>query len=95
MGVPIELVPEKYRGIKRPCVRLWKSLYGHPEAGYHWDQRFKEMMREIGSIHCADTFQSTYFIKESGLLLTLYVDDMVLSGPENQHKSFWESSKAH
>ena len=48
------------------------------------------MMREIGSIHCTDTFQSTYFIRESGLLLTLYIDDMVVSGPENQHKSFWE-----
>ena len=58
--LPIELVPKEFRGIKRPCVRLWKSLYGHPEAGYHWDQRFKQIMGEIGAVHCAGTFQSTY-----------------------------------
>ena len=33
--LPIELVPEKYRGIKRPCGRLYRSLYGHPGAGFH------------------------------------------------------------
>ena len=58
--LPIELVPKEFRGIKRPCVRLWKSLYGHPEAGYHWDQRFQQIMSEIGAVHCAGTFQSTY-----------------------------------
>ena len=93
--LPYDLVPPEYRGIKRPCVRLWKSLYGHPEAGYHWDQRFKQMMKEIDSIHCSDTFQSTYFMKDTGLLLTLYVDDMILSGPENQHKLFWDKVKQH
>ena len=48
------------------------------------------MMREIDSIHCADIFQSIYFIKELGLLLRLHVDDMVLSDPENQLQNFWE-----
>ena len=93
--LPYEVVPPEYRSVKRPCVRLWKSSYGHPEAGYHWDQRFKQMMKEIGSIHCSDTFQSTYFMKDTGLLLTLYVDDMILSGPENQCKLFWDKVKQH
>ena len=91
--LPNELVPPEFQGIKRPCARLWKSLNGHPEAGYRWDQRFKEMMREIGSVHCSDTFQSTYLMKDNGLVLTLYVDDMVLSGPINQHKPFWDKVK--
>ena len=93
--LPVELVPKEFRGIKRPCVRLWKSLYGHPEAGYHWDQRFKQIMSEIGAVHCADTFQSTYYIKESRLLLTLYVDDIVLSGPEENHQDFWKMLQKH
>ena len=79
--LPSELVPEKYRGIKRPCVRLYKSLYGHPEAGYHWDQRFKQIMKDLVAIHCADTFQSTYFMRDTGLLLTLYVDDQKANAP--------------
>lgn len=33
--LPAELVPEEFKGVKRPCVRLYKSLYGHPEAGWH------------------------------------------------------------
>ena len=49
------------------------------------------MMREIGSIPLALIhFNPHTLSRKSGLLLTLYVDDMVLSGPENQHKSFWE-----
>ena len=33
--LPWELTPPEFRGIERPCVRLWKSLYGHPESGFH------------------------------------------------------------
>lgn len=29
-------------------------------------------------------------MKDSGLLLTLYVDDMILSGPTKAHVSFWQ-----
>lgn len=47
-------------------------------------------MSELGATHCADTFQSTYYMKDSGLLLTLYVDDMILSGPSKAHASFWQ-----
>ena len=65
--LPAELVPEEFKNVRRPCVRLYRSLYGHPEAGYHWDQRFKKIMKEMGATHCADTFQSTYFFKDSGL----------------------------
>ena len=37
--LPIELTPPQFRWMQRPCVRLRKSLYGHPEAGFHWDQK--------------------------------------------------------
>ena len=52
-------------------------------------------MKETGSIHCSDIIQSTYFIKDTGLLLTLYVEYMILSGPESQHKLFWDKVKQH
>ena len=47
-------------------------------------------MSELGATHCADTFQSTYYMKDSGLLLTLYVDVMILSGSSKAHASFWQ-----
>ena len=70
------------------CVRLWKSLYGHPEAGFHWDQRFKEIMGSLGAVHCADTFQSTYYMKSTKLMLTLYVDDILLRWTTRKPQQF-------
>ena len=88
--LPAELVPDERKNVRRPCVRLYKSFYGHPEAGYHWDQRFKKTMEEMGATHCADAFQPTHFFKDAGLILTLYVDDMILSGPTVAHEPFWQ-----
>ena len=89
-----ELTPPEYSKIKRPCVRLIKSLYGHPESGYHWDCRFKEVMRKMGGVHMSG-FQSSYWFEKSGLLLTLYVDDMILRGPSNAHNPFWDELQRH
>ena len=54
-----------------------------------------EIMGEIGAVHWADTCQSTYYIKEFQLLLTLYVDDILLSGPKESHQKFWEMLQKH
>ena len=92
--LPVELTPPEFRHIHRPCVRLWKSLYGHPESGFHWDARFKQIMKVLGGQH-SDLFQSSYFFKDSKLLLTLYVDDIVLSGPAHAQPEFWEKLQRH
>ena len=36
-----------------------------------------------------------YYIKESRLLLTLYVDDILLSGPEENHQDLWKMLQKH
>ena len=92
--LPWELTPPEYRQLQRPCVRLWKSLYGHPESGFHWDKRFKQVVEALGGEH-SSLFQSSYFFKKTGLLLTLYVDDIVLSGPECAHDAFWAEVQSH
>ena len=89
-----ELVPDEFKHIKRPCVRLWRSLYGHPEAGHHWDMRFREVMTYFDAKHI-DTFQSNFWIPKYKLLLSLYVDDVVVSGPSSQHKLFWDEMQRH
>ena len=61
--LPKELTPPEFKHIERPCVRLWKSLYGHPESGYHWHHRFGEVMREMGGEH-SNLFQSTWYFKK-------------------------------
>ena len=48
--LPKELTPPHLQRIDRPCVRLWKSLYGHPESGFHWHRRFCDVMEEMGGV---------------------------------------------
>lgn len=92
--LPSELTPPEFAHIKRSCVKLIRALYGHPEAGWHWDKRFREVMELMGGTHLPN-FQSSYWFSDSRMLLTLYVDDMVLSGPCENHKAFWEQLSKH
>ena len=34
---------------------------------------------------------STFWLADDKLLLTIYVDDLMLSGPEGAHAKFWEA----
>ena len=42
-----------------------------------------------------DNDHQSNYIFENGLLLTLYVDDVLLSGPESLHSAFWEELQKH
>ena len=83
-----ELVPEECKHIKDPVVPLDKALYGHPESGWHWDARFREIMGLLGGV--ADNDNQSNWTFPNGLLLTLYVDDILLSGPSHLHEPFWQ-----
>lgn len=89
-----ELVPAEYQHIKRPCVRLWRSLYGHPESGFHWNERFKAVMSQLGAVPLP-SFPSNYWLPSFGLMLSLYVDDIVVSGPAERHEPFWNALQEH
>ena len=51
-------------------------------------------MREMGGEH-SDLFQSRWYFKESRQLLTLYVDDIVLSGRASSQDSSWQQLQRH
>ena len=71
------------------CV-LEKALYGHPESGGHWEQHLTEAIKAIGGEPLED-HPSTFWISGRCLLLTVYVDDLVLSGPHKLHGAFWRT----
>ena len=48
----------------------------------------------MGGEHC-ELFQSSYYFPKSRLLLTHYVDDIILSGPEHAHDAFWAELQSH
>ena len=92
--LPDELIPDHLRGIYRPCTKLHKSLYGHPESGGHWGRKFKSVMSELNAVE-SPLFPSNFINKELGPLVTLYVDDIVVSGPSANHQKFWDLLSNH
>ena len=91
IALPTELWPEAWKGrYKRPMVRLIKALYGHPESGAHWQRHLEDILKK-GSFKAVPVpgHPSTYWMTGSKLLLTVYVDDLMLSGPAEAHDGFW------
>jgi hypothetical protein len=88
---PKHLCPPAMRHIHRPCCRLIKALYGHPEAGGHWERHLAAIVRELGGVPVPNHPSCFWFGKPKYLLLTIYVDDLLLSGPEGAHAPFWKA----
>ena len=88
--LPPELWPKSWKGLySKPMVLLVKSLYGHPEAGAHWEKHLEKIITGMGGVPVPE-FPSSYSFPKSKLLLTVYVDDFTLSGPSGEHASFWK-----
>ena len=91
--LPPELWPESWRGqYSKPMVLLVKSLYGHPEAGAHWEKHLERIIAKLGGKPIPE-FPSSYFFAKTKLLLTVYVDDFTLSGPSEHHAEFWKEMR--
>ena len=89
VSIPKEFWPEHWHGkYRRPTCILRKALYGHPESGGHWERHLTKAIRAIGG-QPVPNHPSTFWIPESKLLLTVYVDDLLLSGPSEAHDAFW------
>ena len=48
--IPRDLWPQasKDKGMIAPCCKLNKSLYGHPEAGGHWERHLHKAIQGCG-----------------------------------------------
>ena len=94
--LPPEMWPPGWKGkYKRPMVRLIKALYGHPESGAHWQTHLESIIKDVFEGVAVDAHPSSYWIPKSKLLLTVYVDDLMLSGPEGEHAGFWSELEKH
>ena len=69
--------------------RLVKALYGHPESGAHWERHLTRHVLELEGVEVIGHPSSFWFALER-LLLTVYVDDLLLSGPASGHNALWE-----
>jgi len=91
VAVPKELWPASWhkQGFKKPMCLLERAIYGHPESGGHWEAHLTETVVHLGGVPVEGHPSSFWFEKER-LLLTVYVDDLLLSGPEEHHARFWQ-----
>ena len=58
--------------MRRPVRRLIEALYGHPEAGAHWERRLQRILIKMGG-KAVPSHPSCFFFVATALLLTIYV----------------------
>ena len=68
-------------------VLLLRALYGHPEAGGLWEQHLKVVLRQLGGEEIQEP--GNFWFPRQGLMLSTYMDDLTLSGPQEEHEAFW------
>ena len=64
------------------------ALCGHPESGAHWEAHLTAAVLKIGGV-LAEGHPSSFWFPHKRMLLTVYVDDLLLSGPVENHGEFW------
>ena len=74
--------------LSKPMCRLKMALCGHPESGARWENHLTEALRKIGG-EPVPGHPSSFWFPFNGMLLTVYVDDLLLSGPIENHAQFW------
>ena len=80
---------EKIKGMDRPVIEMKKALYGHPKAGEYWEKHCDERLKSVG-FEAVPECDSVYWYPGKDLLLTVYVDDLILSGPCKFIAEGWE-----
>lgn len=73
---------------RRPVVRLLRALYGHPDAGSIWEHYCHKQCLSVG-FEPVDNWPSCYFHKALKIMLTIYVDDLKVSGPRQNLREGW------
>ena len=94
--LPQELWLESWHGkYRQPTVRLQKALYGHPLASACWEMHLRQVLVGDLGLKPVDGHPSVFRCDKTGLLVVVYVDDVLLSGPEQFHDRFWSSLRKY
>merc|ERR1711907_464782 len=83
---------EVTKNMRKPVVRLSKALYGHPKAGYFWERHCTQYLKKA-KFEPVSEINSLFYRDDLKLLLTVYVDDFILTGPTENLAQGWEDIK--
>ena len=82
-------------GYKDPVDPLLRALYGHPTAGDCWSNKLTGILRQFG-FSLNEAYPGVHFriIEVAGkrvpIVIVAYVDDLLLSGPQELHENIWK-----
>ena len=91
VALPRELWPQSWKEQKfhKPMVLLVKSLYGHPESGAHWERHLEKAVELCGG-KPIPAHPSGFWFPKQRCMMSVYVDDLLLSGPAEHHEEIWQ-----
>ena len=72
----------------RSCVFAERVLYGHPDAGTHWEQHAETYLSLVGFVPIPD-WKSCFRHSRLGFMLIVYVYDFKFPGPKENLKEGW------
>ena len=79
MRLPRHKWPKSWGKLKIPWVLLERHLYGHPFAGLLWERQCEEVLLELGW-EGIPNWECMFVHRKQGLFLSVYVDDIKMSG---------------
>ena len=72
-----------------PVVPLERNLYGHPLAGLLWERQFEIILLKHGW-EKTPNWECLFVHREKGLFLSVYVDDIKLTGKKQNLYPMWK-----
>jgi hypothetical protein len=84
-----------WKQLKCPVVLMLSALYGHPDSVSDWQDHCTEKVGLVGFDGFGSEWPSVFYHKGLRLLLTIYVDDFKLAGPEENIAMGWELLRQH
>lgn len=79
----------------KPAVKLCRALYGHPLASAFWEKHLKRILVEVLGLVIVEGHPSAFYHPQWELLVVVYVDDILASGPSSSQDLFWDALKGH
>ena len=78
-----------WQHLRHPVVQMTAALCGHPDSVSFWEDKCNKEVCEVGFESLGSEWPSVFYHKELKLLLTIYVDDFKLAGPEENLEKGW------
>ena len=81
--------PKSWSSMEDPVVPLERNLCGHPLAGLLWERQFEKILWKNGWENFSN-WECLFVLREKGLFLSVYVDDIKLAGKKQNLDPMWK-----